>query len=655
MSWLQMLVDTYDNCMQEIGKIVMVKRKKEEVPLVPLLPLCHTTQIAQIEITIDREGNWVPLGARVLTKGEGVTIIPCTESSAGRTSSPCPHPLFDKLPYIAGDYAAYGGEKKGGYELYLEQLEQWCSSPFAHPKVRAVLAYVKKGCLIRDLVDSRILYTGEDGRLLSKWNGPKEETPPLFSVSTGAPADSFVRFRMQAAPGEESRLWMDETIRQSFIDYQNSLQAERDLCYVLGRQLPRSEISPGKIRNAGDKAKLISSNDSSGFTYRGRFTDARQAASISFEATQKAHNALKWLIDRQGWRNGDQVILCWGTKDQALPSLQLDTYGLGLGLNERVELPVQTYDQYADRLNRALSGHYGEKLDELSQVVVIGLDSATPGRLSIVYYRELEGSAFLQRVIRWHATCAWQIRSKMEPAGLDEEGQTVYRPVTFYGAPAPEDIVLAAYGTKAGDKLKKATIERLLPCIIDGAPLPPDLVECAVRRASTPVALEDWEYRRTLDVACALVRKSRNDRLNSRRGETYKEVWTMSLDTATDERSYLFGRLLAYADQAESLVLFKDKQNRLTNALRMKHQFRLTPRTVWGYLDDRLTYYYRKLGDNGSWFRYEISQVMTKFRPGDFSDERLDDTYLLGYYCQLAVLRSKKEEKPAGELDNFDH
>ncbi len=129
----------------------------------------------------------------------------------------------------------------------------------------------------------------------------------------------------------------------------------------------------------------------------------------------------------------------------------------------------------------------------------------------------------------------------------------------------------------------------------------------------------------------------------------------MSLDTATDERSYLFGRLLAYADQAESLVLFKDKQNRLTNALRMKHQFRLTPRTVWGYLDNRLTYYYRKLGDNGSWFRYEISQVMTKFRPGDFSDERLDDTYLLGYYCQLAVLRSKKEEKPAGELDNFDH
>ena len=141
MSWLQMLVDTYDNCMQEIGKIVMVKRKKEEVPLVPLLPLCHTTQIAQIEITIDREGNWVPLGARVLTKGEGVTIIPCTESSAGRTSSPCPHPLFDKLPYIAGDYAAYGGEKKGGYEpVSYTHLDVYKRQPAGRRKIREAAA-----------------------------------------------------------------------------------------------------------------------------------------------------------------------------------------------------------------------------------------------------------------------------------------------------------------------------------------------------------------------------------------------------------------------------------------------------------------------------------------------------------------------------------
>ncbi|MCI8554536.1 MAG: type I-C CRISPR-associated protein Cas8c/Csd1 [Clostridiales bacterium] len=664
MSWLNRLVDTYDNCTGEIGKIVMVKRKKEEIPLTPLLPLYHTTQSAHIEITLDEGGNWVPLGAHVPGRGEGITIIPCTESSANRTSGLCPHPLFDKLAYIAGDYLSYGGKKKSGYPDYLRQLEDWCASPFSHPRVCAVLAYLKKGCLIHDLVEDGILRTGENSQLLKKWDGAREDTPHILSVLPGDQADAFVRFRMLTEPGGEPRLWMDEDIRRLFIEYQRSRQEERDLCYVSGKYLPRAEMSPGKIRHSGDKAKLISSNDSTGFTYRGRFTEARQAACISAEATQKAHNALKWLIDRQGWRNGDQVILCWGTENQPVPPLQTDTFGLGDALGEPLELPVQTFAQLAGRLNRALSGYYGKGLNAGSQTSVIGLDSATPGRLSITFYRELQNSELLERVVRWHATCCWQIRDKGEPAGFDDRGRPLYRTVTFYGAPAPADIVQAAYGPMAGEKLIKATTERLLSCIIDGAPLPPDLVECAVRRASHPPAVERWEYRRTLDVACALVRKSRNDRLNPRQtGSTYKEVWTMALDPQCTDRSYLFGRLLAYADQAESRALAGDRKKesdsrhptRLTNALRLKRQFSLTPRRTWSYIDNQLTYYYRKLNDRGSWFRGEIAQVMSLFLPDDFSDDRLEDVYLLGYYSQLALLRSKKEDRPAGAEESYNH
>ena len=61
-----------------------------------------------------------------------------------------------------------------------------------------------------------------------------------------------------------------------------------------------SDSHPAKLRNAGDKAKLISSNDSSGFTYRGRFTDDSQVAGLGFEITQKSHSALRWLLARQG-------------------------------------------------------------------------------------------------------------------------------------------------------------------------------------------------------------------------------------------------------------------------------------------------------------------------------------------------------------------
>ena len=36
-----------------------------------------------------------------------------------------------------------------------------------------------------------------------------------------------------------------------------------DYCYALGEYIVCSDIGPSKIRNAGDKAKLISGNDSS--------------------------------------------------------------------------------------------------------------------------------------------------------------------------------------------------------------------------------------------------------------------------------------------------------------------------------------------------------------------------------------------------------
>ena len=57
-----------------------------------------------------------------------------------------------------------------------------------------------------------------------------------------------------------------------------------------------SFLQPKKIRNEGDGAKLISSNDEKNFTFRGRFSDKSQAFSIGYEDSQKAHNALKWSI-----------------------------------------------------------------------------------------------------------------------------------------------------------------------------------------------------------------------------------------------------------------------------------------------------------------------------------------------------------------------
>ena len=115
---------------------------------VPLLPICHNTQMAQISIVIDGSGNF--RRAEVIPKSEARTIIPCTEKSAGRTSGEAPHPLCDKLQYVAKDYTTRGGSKKPYFSSYLSQLEKWCRSQHLHPMASAVLKYVQKGNVIGD-------------------------------------------------------------------------------------------------------------------------------------------------------------------------------------------------------------------------------------------------------------------------------------------------------------------------------------------------------------------------------------------------------------------------------------------------------------------------------------------------------------------------
>ena len=79
MSWIQKLVETYDNWQENIGYSGQEKQR-------PLLPVCHITTQAHVEIVIDGVGNF--LRARLITdKSDSVTIIPCTESSGSRAGS----------------------------------------------------------------------------------------------------------------------------------------------------------------------------------------------------------------------------------------------------------------------------------------------------------------------------------------------------------------------------------------------------------------------------------------------------------------------------------------------------------------------------------------------------------------------------------------
>jgi hypothetical protein len=96
-------------------------------------------------------------------------------------------------------------------------------------------------------------------------------------------------------------------------------------------------------------------------------------------------------------------------------------------------LHAEVAQDFALRLKQKIGGYQAD-LGSAAQIVVLALDSATPGRMSMTYYRELASSEFLQRLERWHTECAWF--------------QNFEKNRKFFGAASPKDIATCAYGTR---------------------------------------------------------------------------------------------------------------------------------------------------------------------------------------------------------------
>jgi len=625
MAWIEKLHATYEAC------------KGHEPPgAEPLMPVSHTPQQAHIEITVDGQGIFK--SAKIVKKEE--TVVPATQQSSIRTANEAAHPLCDKVQYCAADYPAFGGAKPAYFQSYQTLLSAWCASCFTHSKAQAVLAYVKKGTVVADLVSEKLLHLDADGKLLTEWNG--DETPEIFRLLTGKKdkygdtkrdqGDAFIRWIVWSADDLCSEVWKDSRLQEAWIGFDSANNTEKGICMVTGDpDAALASSHPKRIRHPGDGAKLISSNDGSGYTFRGRFTDSdgKQAAGVSYVVTQKAHSALRWLIKRQAYRNGDQAIVTWAVTGKPVPDPWADSLSLILGIETTAATTTEDGQvfvgdggqAFALRLRNAIAG-YRAKLDPTEDIVVMGLDSATPGRMAITFYRELKGSEFLARVEAWHTQYAWP-----QNFGKDKR---------FVGAPAPHDIAEAAFGRRLDEKLKKATVERLLPCIVDGQVMPRDLVVSVVRRATNRVGLEYWEWEKYLGIACAMFRGY---------SKSLGKEYDMALERDKNSRDYLFGRLLAVADNIEGRALKQAGETRDTTAARLMQRFADRPFSAWRSIELALRPYQTRLRSSEITTGFLLSrekaldEIMGLFHADDFNDDRtLSGEFLLGYHCQRQAL-----------------
>ena len=615
-------------------------REFDEKPV--MLPVAHSTANAQIEIMIDLEGNFK--GAKAVEKTDAVTIIPATEDSATRSSGICAMPFADKLVYIAGDYSTYADGKKadnsGYFTNYMNQLRKWMAGEYSHPFVKALYLYLDKKCLIDDLVKADVIK-------LNDTNGKFKEKEKIAGI---AQEDAFVRIKIQTAD-TVIETWKDKSLQESFISFNSSLMGRKQLCYASGEEIPATYKHPSKIRNSGDKAKIISTNDESGFTYRGRFADKEQAVSVGYEYSQKIHNALRWLIEKQGKKIDSMTVIVWASAMQNVPDPsssfidendtednavdEYDLFGFYNLPDEKTADVPSTMPKYMDMLNKRIFG-VRERLEPNTKIMILGLDSANPGRINISMYSELESSQYLANIEKWHSETAW----------LRFHGKSKKKMINSFSV---YDIIKYAFGTEQGafvdcdKKIMRDNILRLLNCITNGAKLPSDIVNALYQKASNPLAYDNnYNHRSVLETACGMIRKYNIDH---EKGDV-----SMAYDPNCNDRSYLYGCLLAIADKAESEAYDEQERNvRVTNARRYWNAFSQRPYMTWGIIEKGLRPYMNKLGKAQVKYSKWINEITSKMDVSAFADNsRLEPMYLLGYHNFTEYMynnNTNKEEK----------
>lgn len=581
MGLLQKACETYDCMAERAGREFAGEAE-------PLAPVSHIMARAQIEITLDQDGRFVT--ARSVDKQEPKIVIPATEESAGRTikAAELPHPLCDYLRYLLP-------YNKDEYSRYVSQLSNWANSAFSTPKLHAVLKYVQGGTVISDLTRSEIIQLDQNGKpgdekLLVRWvvNG-------LGEVASGP-------------------CWTDQALMKSFVEYYASVRSSQSdsLCMISGTVEPPASQHPKGIVPINGNAKLISANDSNGFTYRGRFDTISQAVTVGYTASQKAHNALRWLIANQGVLIGGRTFLSWNPQGIQLPRVT-GPMGRRNGTGQqKTAIPTE----YRQQLKEALSG-WKESLPTNAGVVIAAFDAATTGRLALTYYHELPASDFLQRLHDWEESCCW------ENGDFGIQSPSLFSIVNLaFGVPRNGKV-------ETDDRILRQQIQRLTACRIDCANFPLDVKRALLEKASNLITYERDLRSKLLFTACAVIRKYHIDHL--------KEEWNMALDKENTDRSYLFGRLLAIAEIVEHRT-YKQEESRETNALRMQKAFTLRPLSTWRILEEKLEPYYKQLPPkHRQHYRRLTEEIVGKLSASSTNlNQKLDDIYLLGYYHQRA-------------------
>ena len=621
MSWLSELSKLYDLEADIVG---------EDIDGKTLLPVYHSTQKAQIDVFLFDDASFAY--GKAVDESDSVTIIPV--SIKAKTSGIAPHPLCEGLKYVAGDYSKHvKNAKKDYYEYfrqYIKNLKNWVESAFTDRLLAVIYSYLKKENLMADLIESGLLTTTDNGEL--------EKSKKIAKIPQ---ADCFVRFTIiDKCTGETESVWRCKRLYEQYIQYADSIATERDICYVTGNLVPVTYNHSKGISSSSDTAKLLSANDKNNFTFRGRICTQQEAYAVGRKTSQKAHLALRWLIERQGTTVDTAIFVVWESEQQSVidAAHPFDLWELF----EDDELMPKTNREYGRAVAEYIKG-YRQKLDFSSKIMLMCLNKSSKGRLSVVQYQEFTATEYYDHLEKWYCDASWH-------TSWSHDGKHYHGIAT----PSPYQIALFAIGVERSVKkkialsanrvehsdTKKIMVDKkqmnqifreIHSCILHGTTVPIHILKMLYNRCANPLRYDaahgNWE--KLLDITCALYRKHYIEK----NGVTFN----VGLDRTCTDRSYLFGRLTAVADKMETDTFEKDI--RQTNAKRYMSAMLNAPFKTWAYLEERVLPYTAKIiKQNPQYYaRYEkeLEEIHSLFQMEDYSsNERLNAKFFMGFYCQ---------------------
>lgn len=613
-----------------------------------LLPIRHVFIKANLEVTIDMDGNFINAVIIGKDRTDQLTVTGATEDAAARGNNNDAKFICDKIDYVASDASDTAWDfrlkeeereknrenaldRHKNYKNLLKSVIDYAMGLTEHTEaaraVKAVYQYTANNNLISDL--------------LSK--AGSEEMKTFLGIEKGKlNRDVQIRFIIKGLQ-EEKSCWRNIHIQKLWTDYMDDMEYQtgtgaagkeklKDVSsFFSGEWMQVSKKMPSNLLWQGDSCKTHSSNEKKGgwdFTFRGRFVDSKDIFSVGARDMSKYYCMFRYILDESCINLEDYFLCIWDCeKAQAERSWTKNAPAALLEVGERSFCNNSSSNDRSER-RTLLKGEWMPG----GEIMVLGMRKSYPGqsrgRLSVLEYMLLPRDEYLSRIVRWHTEGGWYHREYDKEAG---------KPVEYFGMPDIWRMAALLFGKenktgymepikrKEPDRNISYFYEEIMKAILYGDRISESTVQRAVEKACHPMKFSKrYNHDAVVDLACAFIAK--------RYGFGNMKEFKM---TEKNKRSFLFGQLLGLAHCIEYFT-YEDndkKKGRRTNAEQNMELFRMRPASVWTELYNWLSVAYLKKLDYQQrvYLTKKMDGLICEIGPDDFKDKKLSCEFLCGY------------------------